>query len=57
MAHYERKGARITNTDTGKVDQYGFINEAKRASRAIQEDNGGLGRGSVKVVLRKGGRK
>jgi len=57
MAHYERKGSRITNLDTGKVDQYGFINEAKRASRAIQNANGGLGRGSVKVVRRKGGGK
>lgn len=50
MKHiYTRKGKTLTNVNTKKNQTFEFINEAKRESRAIQQANGGLGRGAVKV--------
>lgn len=63
-ALYERKGHQIKNLQTGEVQPFFLkgtvvpnISAAKRESRKIQEANGGLGRGSVKVIPRKNGRK
>ena len=50
---YERRGKTITDIETGTAKTYKFFNEAKRASRAIQQSNGGLGCGALKVVQSK----
>lgn len=42
-----RNGKTITNIETNKSEQFKFTNEAKRRSRELQMQNGGLGRGSV----------
>lgn len=58
---HERQGNRITELATGKVqifvtrDKRPSISAAKKESRRIQ--SGGLGRGLVKVIPRKDGRK
>jgi len=46
---YTRRGKTLTNINTGKEQVFKFINEAKRESRAIQQANGGLGRGAIKI--------
>jgi len=50
---FERKGGRITNLETGKVEDFASktdkgISKAKRKSRQLQEANGGLGMGYVR---------
>lgn len=40
---YRRKGKTITNLETGKVETFQYVNQAKRRSRELQGNN--LGRG------------
>lgn len=53
---YERKGHVIKNLKTGESKAYftpkglNSINLAKKASRELQQSNGGLGCGSLRVV-------
>ena len=54
---YERKGmtiTTITTDDEGKVTKksegFQFENEAKRASHKLQQSNGGLGMGVLKLI-------
>ena len=50
---YSRQGNVLCNLKTNKCEDFVYIGEAKRASKEIQEQNGGLGRGSVIVLHRK----
>ncbi len=47
---HERKGKVITDLSTREKKSYKFINEAKRASRTIQQNSGRLGNGSVVLI-------
>lgn len=56
---YERKGGTLKNVSTGEIENFGFtrgdlpckgINRAKRRSREIQQSNGGMGMGAVRVI-------
>lgn len=47
---HERKGAKIKNLVDNTSETFPSIAKAKRASRAIQQANGGLGCGSLAVV-------
>lgn len=48
---YTRKGKSIKNLETGKIEGFKSISQAKRKSRKLQLDlDKGLGRGSVKVI-------
>lgn len=46
---YIRKGRTIKDLNAGTIKTFEFINEAKRHSRELQMQNGGLGRGSLMV--------
>lgn len=47
---FERKKNSIKNLETGKVEFFGSVTKSKRESAILQKANGGLGRGSLKVV-------
>jgi hypothetical protein len=47
---YVRCSHQIKNVVTNVIETYKHINEAKRASVAIQTANGGLGVGALRVV-------
>ena len=47
---YQRAGKAIKELSTGKVTGYKYVNEAKRASTAIQKANGGIGCGVLRKV-------
>jgi hypothetical protein len=47
---FTRKGKTITDVTTGKTTGYKYVNEAKRASAQLQKANGGIGRGSLKLI-------
>ena len=50
-AKYDRKGKTIWNLETGVVEGFKTINQAKRQSWAIQKElDHGLGRGSVRAT-------
>ena len=44
---FERKGKVIRNIETGEVKDFDSINLAKKESRKIQLDSGGLGCGCL----------
>ncbi len=48
-ALFVRNGRTINDLTTGKAEGFKYINEAKRASAKHQKENGGLGRGSLRV--------
>ena len=48
---FTRKGKNIKDVTTGKTTGYKYNNEAKRASAKLQKENGGLGRGALKLIL------
>lgn len=47
---FERNGMNITTLETGNCEHFKTINEAKRKSVLLQESNGGLGCGSMRVI-------
>lgn len=44
---FKRKGNTITVIETGNSTEYKSINAAKKESRKLQQQNGGLGCGSL----------
>ena len=49
---FQRRGKVIHDLTTGQTKGYKYINEAKRASAKLQKDNGGIGRGSLKLITK-----
>lgn len=50
MAHYTRKANILTNTETGEVTHYEYINQAKRASRKLQKEGNSVSKVQGKFV-------
>jgi hypothetical protein len=48
-ALFVRNGRTINDLTTGKATGYATNNQAKRASAKLQKENGGLGRGALRV--------
>lgn len=49
-ALYARNGKTINDLTTGKAEGFKTINAAKRRSAKLQKENGGLGRGSLRLT-------
>jgi len=47
---FKRKSKTITTIETGEKESFKSINAAKRKSRELQMQNGGLGKGSLVKV-------
>ncbi len=47
---WERRGHLLTTFATGITEQFKSDNAAKRASRKLQQDSRGLGRGEMRVI-------
>jgi hypothetical protein len=47
---FTRKGRTLRDLESGTENTFDSINQAKRESRRLQRRNGGLGRGSLRVI-------